>query len=221
MEFPSTNATIALCDAGSGHELLHMRLKGSPMVLVRMPKPGKLLLRLGNAHPAKITASIDGTEVLSTDVLQPGRHEFAPPLLAFSTTGSCSEQEPAAKDNGDDSAGATAAFLASLGVEPDPTPVKFKAPYLGAPGGRVSVRIQYMREDNGDWFDDDFRRVDEVVYNVNGVEDFDRAVNENRHRIEFTRGTGQTEPSLCGLCEALRFVEPGHQHVEHDCGHSH
>ena len=198
---PSRNARLFLRNA-EREELLYIRLKRSPIVLVRMPQPGQLHLELDTKYPAILSAALDGNEVLpKTDGLQPGRHTFHPQMLSFApadveTIPQLAEpvEKPAAIDE-------EAAFLATLGVEPDLAPRQFRPLYIGPEGGRLEVWISYVVDDNGVLHPDRDHVDDEIVYKINGTRAYELAIADNAHRLDLRDSEAPPVQHFCGLCQ--------------------
>ena len=204
METRSKNAQVFLRDA-RGIELPHMTLNKTGLVLASLDKPGRVVIDLRTAELTRLTATLDGETVYESEaMLRPGNHEIRSAKLEV-TPATGTPQLPAADeptiDNDD-------AYLASLGIEPDPKPVRMDRLYTGAPGGVLQLRIGYFVLDDGEAVKEREFDSDVLTFKINGAEDFALAIAANAHRLEFAEDPDAAHQGpICGTCNLT-----GHHH---------
>jgi hypothetical protein len=203
METETNGTRVHLRDPRTGLNLPVMRLKGTSLVLARKDQPGPVRIFIETSERTRVSAKLDGVEVLKSSILSPGRHELGSDALVFRPNAPPQAVVTAV----DEALDADREFLAGLGVEPDVAPSFEDLPYVGAQGGVLTLRLGYFVEDNGKDYE---QAHDELVIKLNAPDDYGLAIASNAHRILFSKDPDAADhPPLCGTCN-LQFG--GHHH---------
>lgn len=197
MDTPSKTARVFVVD-GSNRDLLCVQLKGG-LVLARMDKPNRQFsVHIESPCLTKVSADLDGNPVLNTDdCLPPGNHVLTNASLKF-VPGTTVDPESVTQPVLDE----TDQYLRDLGLEVEAERVPVPKPYVGSPGGVLTLHLGYFVQDNGQFVPDRGREGDKLVIKLNTVADFDRAVASNLHRIESPTDPEHPETPVCGTCHA-------------------
>jgi hypothetical protein len=195
MDTPSKTARVFVVD-GSNRDLLCVQLKGG-LVLARMDKPNRQFsVHVESPCLTKVSADLDGNPVLHTDdCLPPGNHVLTNAGFKF-VPGTAVAPESAVQPV----LGETDQYLRDLGVEVEADSAPVPKPYIGSPGGVLTLRLGYFVQDNGEFVPDRGREGDTLVIKLNTVADFDHAIASNLHRIEVPTDPEHPETPVCGTC---------------------
>lgn len=203
MDTATKNTHIYVRDAATGLELPYWRLTRTGLNLLRMDRPGALLLDLSFREWTVVTVCIDGKQVLQTDILPPGLHNLTAPELTLTPAEATAHIDEASPAEDVDS------YLQSLGVEPD-QPTTFVMPYIGEKGGVLNVCFGYNRFDNGVAHE---HNGDELTFKIMGQEAYLRSLTENVHRLVIDEDPEQKKHG--DLCGFSAHHDPAHHEHNH------
>ena len=206
METKTGNAKIFLRDANTGSELPFVTLDKTGLILAEMNGAAPLALDVRTNCLTRVTVELDGKQVLRTaDMLKPGQHDLRAADMTFAPA---EASAAVVEDTPEPSADSDEAYLAGLGVAVG-KPAKIDPPYIGEPKGVLKVRVGYYVMDNGVEHRADG---DELTFKLGSKSAFNRAVAENYHRVQWSKGDPDPDHAPGPLCGLHALFERDHHH---------